>query len=112
MEKETVTLHFKHYRTVVLNIFYNFVAYLVHKVVSIILYFKSWQEARSRHLAWPDIKSIHSITKLPEHLVFVIHPEDKYLSWTDIAKLVFWSTIANVENISLYDTEGRLLSFF
>jgi hypothetical protein len=49
-------------------------------------------------------KRLSGIEKLPVHLSLVFVEDD--LSFSDIARLVAWSTVAGVAYISVYDGKG------
>jgi dehydrodolichyl diphosphate syntase complex subunit NUS1 len=47
-----------------------------------------------------------SLTKLPNHIAFIVL--ENYIDYNALASLVVWCVVVGVENISLYDIDGRI----
>jgi len=96
---------FLHYT---LDVVYLFLYHLLHTFCSLTCFFYKWKEKKSRDNQFKSFSLFkQSVTKLPNHLVFVINCKENYLNLDEIALLIKWSIDLEIGNISLYDYQGK-----
>ncbi|XP_053213257.1 dehydrodolichyl diphosphate synthase complex subunit NUS1-like [Panonychus citri] len=98
---------------VIVDLFFTLLYKLVHITYAIIVFLKRWLLSWQRKVNLTgDLDSLKfNLIKLPHHIVFVVNFNDNLLTINDVASLVTWSIKLGINNISLYDSEGFLISY-